>query len=88
MDSTVGAQSLAIGVPHVYVSDRDDCWTRAGLIPNARTPEGLVHVLNATFRARGFRAPADAMARIGVPPNGSAIQEARLRSLLRRDAIP
>ena len=88
MDSTVGAQSLAIGVPHVYVSDRDDVWTRMGLISNALTPESLVGVLNVTFRARGFRAPTDAMARVGVPPNGTAIMEERLRSLLRRDAIP
>ena len=62
-------------------------FTQHGLIPSVTTAEGLVRLLNDTWRDAGFRAPADAMQRIGVPANGSQIQEERLRELLRRDEV-
>lgn len=62
-------------------------FTRLGLIPSTTSVPALVHTLNVTFRAEGFQAPADAMARLGVPANGSALIEQRLRALLRRDTV-
>ena len=81
--STVGAQSLAIGKPHVYVTDDyHNLFTRLGLIPTAQTAAELVQLLNVTLRAEGYAIGGDAMAAAGVPVNGTANQIARLRALL------
>lgn len=83
LGSTVGAQSLAIGVPHVYVTDcYRNLWTRLGLIPTAPTASDLARIVNVTLREEGYAVAADAMAVAGVPLNGTANQIARLRALL------
>jgi len=83
LDSTVGPQSLAIGIPHGYVTDQYmSLWSELGLIPRAPSAEALVQVLNETFRAEGFRVAGDVMAAAGVPTNGTANQLRRLRELL------
>ena len=81
--SSVGGQSLSIGKPHAYLSAaRHDVFTDSGLIPVAPNISSLVATLNGTFRAENFTVSADAMAIAGVPLNGTANQEARLRQLL------
>ncbi len=84
--SSVGGQSLSIGKPHAYARSPPvgNVFTRLGLIPNAPSAVELVAALNRTFREEDFAIGADAMALAGVPVNGSANTEARLRALLRR----
>ena len=83
LDSTVGGQSLSIGKPHAYLSPHyRDVFSAAALIPRAPTVGELVEAVNATFRRERFRIAKDALSIAGVPVNGSANQEARLRQLL------
>ena len=57
-DSTVGAQSLAIGKPHAYLSDtRRDVFTQLGLIPNAPTVRALEDVRAERSRRLGEGKP-------------------------------
>ena len=85
IDSTVAAQSLAIGKPHVYLSPKvRNVFIEDGLIPVAPNASALVATLNVSFRHERFTVPNDAMWRAGVPANGTANQEFRLLQLLRR----
>jgi len=63
--STVGGQSLSVGVPHSYTNPSfSDVFTAAGLIPASPTAALLVQTLNGAFLARlarqssGLRAPS------------------------------
>ena len=82
-DSTVGAQSLAIGKPHAYLSpSKRDVFTAMRLIPVAPSVGALIGALNVSFRAERFTVSANAMALAGVPLNGTLQQVARLQALL------
>jgi hypothetical protein len=72
--STVGGQSIAITVPHAYVSDScADVFTSAGLIDTVATPSSLLQKLTQDFKDEDFYISPASVEAAGVPLNGEAL---------------
>lgn len=98
--STVGGQSLSVGVPHVYtyvpattVSDAgseicQDVFTDADLIPQAFSTSDLAEVLDSQFKVNDYTVDPTVMHDAGVPTNGTEnVLEAIYLSLRRNPTL-
>jgi hypothetical protein len=82
--STVGGQSLAIGVPHAYVAMAAACvdvFTSAELIPTTPSVAQLTTALTETFRDESYHIPPYDVVEAGIPLDAIHRIEGRLRDI-------
>mgnify|MGYP000660452565 CR=1 FL=1 len=83
--STVGGQSLAIGVPHAYVSPEGSCvdvFTSAKLIPTTPTAHELEETLMKDFADENYSVPKYDILRAGIPLDATHRIYSRLLELI------
>lgn len=81
--STVGGQSISIGVPHAYLSlTCEDVFTNAELIPRATSASALSSLLTDTFATEAYAVPPGDVVKAGIPLDATRRMAARLEVLM------
>ena len=71
--STVGGQSVAVGIPHAYVDDScKDALTQSGLIDTVGSSLSLLEKITRDFKDEGFYISPVSVEDAGVPLDGEA----------------